>query len=133
MNISMSSQRLVEYLRLDYVPHGLISFNVDRGLGKTIQTIAFIAALLDRECEVGALSSVRSGAAANKGTVVLPSKVFLILCPTSVLQNWEQEFQAWGSFRVGIYHGANRDAILDKVHAHELEVRESLSQAFQAL
>lgn len=93
----------------------------DMGLGKTIQTIAFIAALLDRDCEVGALSSVRSGAA-NKGTVVPPSKVFLILSPTSVLQNWEQEFQAWGSFRVGIYHGANRDGILDKVHAHELEV-----------
>jgi len=63
--------------------------------------------------------------AADKGTV---PKMFLILCPTSVLHNWEQEFQAWGSFRVGIYHGVNRDVVLDKVHAHELEVRGLLCQ-----
>lgn len=100
-------------------------FYVDRGLGKTIQTIALIAALLQRECEVGSLNSLRrvpESGVADKGTG--PSlKVFLILCPTSVLQNWEQEFQAWGSFRVGIYHGVNRDLVLDKVLANELEVR----------
>lgn len=106
----------------------MISFYVDRGLGKTIQTIALIAALLQRDCEVGTLSSVRRvpASGADKGTV--PPKMFLILCPTSVLQNWEQEFQAWGSFRVGIYHGANKDAVLDKVLANELEVRVLLCQ-----
>ncbi|KAG0630503.1 hypothetical protein M758_1G182900 [Ceratodon purpureus] len=95
----------------------------DMGLGKTIQTIALIAALLQNDGEVGAIRPVRRlpEGGAGKGTVP-PQKVFLILCPTSVLQNWEQEFQAWGSFRVGIYHGANRDAILDKVQANELEV-----------
>jgi SNF2 family DNA or RNA helicase len=94
---------------------------VGRGLGKTIQTIALIAALLQRDGEVGTILSVKRvpESGAGKGT----QKMFLILCPTSVLQNWEQEFQAWGSFRVGIYHGANRDAILDKVQANELEVR----------
>lgn len=97
---------------------------VGRGLGKTIQTIALIAALLQKDGEVGTIRSVRRlpEGGAGKGAVP-PQKVFLILCPTSVLQNWEQEFQAWGSFRVGIYHGANRDAILDKVQANELEVR----------
>lgn len=92
----------------------------DMGLGKTIQTIALIAALLQRDGEVGTILSVKRvpESGAGKGT----QKMFLILCPTSVLQNWEQEFQAWGSFRVGIYHGANRDAILDKVQANELEV-----------
>lgn len=98
---------------------------VGRGLGKTIQTIALIAALLERDGEVGSIRSVRRLVDDGKGTVP-PQKVFLILCPTSVLQNWEQEFQAWGSFRVGIYHGPNRDAVLDKVQANELEVHAQL-------
>jgi SNF2 family DNA or RNA helicase len=50
------------------------------------------------------------------------SKVFLIVCPTSVLRTWEQEVQTWGSFRVGIYHGAQREAVMAKAEAVDLEV-----------
>jgi SNF2 family DNA or RNA helicase len=50
------------------------------------------------------------------------SKKFLIVCPTSVLKNWEQEFQAWGSFRVGIYHGAQREEVMATAKAGDLEV-----------
>lgn len=93
------------------------------GLGKTIQTISFIAALLQRDGEIRAIRSLRllPESGVDKGVVPF-HEVFLILCPTSVLQNWEQEFQAWGSFKVGIYHGVNRDAIMKKVQADELEV-----------
>lgn len=93
---------------------------VHRGLGKTIQTIALIAALLQRN-DVG-LGDGKVAAAAHSEGVILLKKVFLILCPTSVIQNWEQEFQAWGNFKIGIFHGVNRDTVLSKIEANDLEV-----------
>lgn len=93
---------------------------VHRGLGKTIQTIALIAALLQRSDEI--LCHGKVTAAAHSEGVMPLKKVFLILCPTSVIQNWEQEFQAWGNFKIGIFHGANRDTVLSKIEANHLEV-----------
>lgn len=46
----------------------------------------------------------------------------LIICPTSVIHNWESEFSKWANFSVSIYHGANRDLIHDKLEAHGVEV-----------
>lgn len=46
----------------------------------------------------------------------------LIVCPTSVIHNWESEFSKWASFSVSIYHGANRDLIYDKLEAHGVEI-----------
>lgn len=95
-------------------------WGVHRGLGKTIQTIALIAALLQRNDEI--LCHGKVAAAAHPEGVMPLKKVFLILCPTSVIQNWEQEFQAWGNFKIGIFHGANRDTVLSKIEANDLEV-----------
>lgn len=92
---------------------------VHRGLGKTIQTIALIAALLQRNDE---MCHGKVAAAAHSEGVMPLKKVFLILCPTSVIQNWEQEFQAWGNFKIGIFHGVNRDTVLSKIEANDLEV-----------
>lgn len=49
-------------------------------------------------------------------------KVVLIICPTSVVQNWEQEFHAWGEFQVGICHGLQRETVLARVVAKEVEI-----------
>lgn len=46
----------------------------------------------------------------------------LIICPSSVIQNWESEFSKWSNFSVSIYHGANRDLIYDKLEANGVEV-----------
>lgn len=45
----------------------------------------------------------------------------LIVCPTSVICNWENEFQEWSDFNVAIYHGPNRDLILDKLAARGVD------------
>ncbi|PWA68372.1 hypothetical protein CTI12_AA309280 [Artemisia annua] len=35
----------------------------------------------------------------------------LIICPSSVIQNWEDVFSKWSTFSVAIYHGANHDKV----------------------
>ncbi|KAI5387826.1 switch 2 [Lathyrus oleraceus] len=83
----------------------------DMGLGKTIQTIAFLAAIFGKEGE-----SVHSEKQVEKRDPVL------IICPSSVIHNWESEFSKWSNFSVSIYHGANRDLIYDKLEANGVEV-----------
>ncbi|XP_024522854.1 switch 2 [Selaginella moellendorffii] len=89
----------------------------DMGLGKTIQSIAFIAAILHNDGELFRLP-FRSKANLSEAK----KKVVLVLCPTSVIENWQREFEAWGSFPLGVYHGAQREAIVDKVRRDELDV-----------
>ncbi|XP_027191860.1 switch 2 isoform X3 [Cicer arietinum] len=83
----------------------------DMGLGKTIQTIAFLAAIFAKEGE-----SILSEKRIEKRDPVL------IICPTSIIHNWESEFSKWSNFSVSIYHGANRDLIYDKLEANGVEV-----------
>ncbi|ESQ36560.1 hypothetical protein EUTSA_v10006771mg [Eutrema salsugineum] len=84
----------------------------DMGLGKTIQTIAFLAGVYGKDGDSGDTSILES----EKGPV-------LIICPSSVIHNWESEFSRWASFfKVSVYHGANRDMILEKLNAGGVEV-----------
>lgn len=60
----------------------------DMGLGKTIQTIAFLQHLQAQEALTGPV---------------------LLVCPTSVLGNWEREVKKFGpSLSVQVHHGAKR-------------------------
>src|SRR5690606_39039708 len=57
----------------------------DMGLGKTLQTIAFLQSI---EANI--------------------SKV-LIVCPVTILLNWESEFKKFSNLKIQIYHGSSRD------------------------
>ncbi|KAK2434708.1 chromatin remodeling [Trifolium repens] len=83
----------------------------DMGLGKTIQTIAFLAAIFGKEGD-----SVLIEKRVEKRDPVL------IICPSSIIQNWESEFSKWSNFSVSIYHGANRDLVYDKLEANGVDV-----------
>ncbi|KAM7249321.1 hypothetical protein ACFE04_016394 [Oxalis oulophora] len=87
----------------------------DMGLGKTIQTIAFLAAVYGKDGESRNSTMLEENMGAKKRPV-------LIVCPSSVIQNWEIEFSRWATFNVAIYHGANRESIIDRVGAHEIEI-----------
>lgn len=88
---------------------------LNRGLGKTIQTIAFLSAVFVKDATSGYPRSLNAEQA-NKDRPVL------IICPSSVIQNWENEFSKWASFDVSIYHGANRDLIMEKLEVHGVEI-----------
>ena len=61
----------------------------DMGLGKTLQVISFLQSIHRAD------------------------KKYLIVCPVSIILNWEQEFKKFSSLPVSVYHGPgrNKDAI----------------------
>lgn len=58
----------------------------------------------------------------NKHKLLKQRKQVLIVAPTSVLRNWEQEFHAWGAFEVAIYHGVHRESVLNKLESRILQI-----------
>ncbi|KAF8413862.1 hypothetical protein HHK36_001856 [Tetracentron sinense] len=100
-------------------------FIESRGLGKTIQAIAFLAAVAGKDSEDGdskMMNSEDGDSKMMKGDPVGKEGPVLIVCPTSVIHNWESEFSKWATFSVAVYHGANRDLILEKLEARGVEV-----------
>jgi DNA excision repair protein ERCC-6-like 2 len=81
-------------------------------LGKTIQTIAFLSAVIGKGNDHGEQSTDQRK----------KSDPVLILCPTSVIRNWENEFVEWAEFSVAVYHGPNRDLVLERIETQGLEV-----------
>nr|GME02584.1 switch 2 [Ipomoea batatas] len=86
----------------------------DMGLGKTIQTIAFLAAVYGKDADVTDSTSI-SGDLERKGPV-------LVVCPTSVIHNWENEFSKWATFSVYVHHGPNRELIIEKLERYGVEI-----------
>ncbi len=74
----------LNWLRFLYENHLGACLADDMGLGKTIQTIAFIRSVID-----------------------VVEKI-LIVCPVSILLNWEKEFKKFSSIDVHLYHGGER-------------------------
>ncbi|KAL4585268.1 hypothetical protein LXL04_009884 [Taraxacum kok-saghyz] len=85
----------------------------DMGLGKTIQAIAFLSAIYKKDEEHDTTTPP------NKQT---PKGPTLIICPSSVIQNWEIEFSKWSTFKVAIYHGTNRDTVFTKIETHNIQI-----------
>jgi SNF2 family DNA or RNA helicase len=60
------------------------------GLGKTLQTISFLQSIYDKIEKV------------------------LIVCPVTILLNWEKEIQKFSKMDMHIYHGGSREFPHDK-------------------
>lgn len=62
----------------------------DMGLGKTLQTISFLQSIYDKIDRI------------------------LIVCPVTILLNWEKEIQKFSTMSLAIYHGGSRSIPNDK-------------------
>ncbi|CAD6971939.1 unnamed protein product [Tilletia controversa] len=68
----------------------------DMGLGKTCQTISFLAAIMDKK-GLGQIDRHRRKSAVESGQPT-PWPTALVVCPSSVVENWSREFDMWGWF-----------------------------------
>ena len=82
----------------------------DMGLGKTLQTITFLTSIYEKIDKV------------------------LIVCPVTILLNWEAEFKKFSDIDVHIYHGgertieSDRKIILTSYGVMKREIEETFSQ-----
>jgi SNF2 family DNA or RNA helicase len=81
----------------------------DMGLGKTIQLISYLLAVKEQEVP----NSASKGRAAKKVTAtenaIAETGAALIICPTSVLGNWQKELERFApSLNVYLHYGSNR-------------------------
>ena len=133
---------------LHFVTHLLTLCSIHQlftvGLGKTVQMISLIAALLKKtgtgldlleinqhcnkvkktlqareESKHQALLTgfgIKNDADDALETIETPRFTpILIIVPSSVVDNWQNEFKTWGHFNVGVYAGSNREKALDRI------------------
>eukprot|EP01135_Chromosphaera_perkinsii_P003705 Nk52_evm23s252 gene=Nk52_evmTU23s252 len=104
----------VQFLFKNY-KRGVGSLLADEmGLGKTLQVVALFSAIMKKtgcpsrgSIPTFLLSDSQKLARENSKKRMIT----LIICPSSLIYNWDRELQTWDYFDLGIYHGSEKEKI----------------------
>ncbi|CCC10792.1 hypothetical protein SMACR_04371 [Sordaria macrospora] len=108
----------VKFLHQKFVYQRGCILGDDMGLGKTVQVAAFLTVAFGKTGDERDAKRMRKMRRA--GDLWYPRVI--IVCPGSLIQNWKNELNRWGWWHVDIYHGSNREDVLQSANAGRLEV-----------
>ncbi|CRG88093.1 Putative DNA repair and recombination protein RAD26-like [Talaromyces islandicus] len=91
----------------------------DMGLGKTVQVIAFLTAAYGKTGDER--DSKRMRKLRRTGDNIWYPRT-LIVCPGTLIENWKAEFNRWGWWAVGVFHGDRKEEALQAAKAGRVEV-----------
>ena len=89
----------------------------DMGLGKTVQVIAFLTAAFGKTADERDAKRMRK----MRRTGAEYPRVLLV-CPGTLIRNWQDELRRWGWWHVDVFHGATKEAAYDAAVAGRLEI-----------
>ncbi|KAK9450163.1 P-loop containing nucleoside triphosphate hydrolase protein [Limtongia smithiae] len=98
----------------------------DMGLGKTVQVIAFLASIFGKSGDVRDRHRMRLVRQLDRWYPRV-----LIICPGTILENWQRELSTWGYWVIDIFHGANKADVLNSANAGRLEVMITTYKTYQ--
>ncbi|KAF2822553.1 hypothetical protein CC86DRAFT_357488 [Ophiobolus disseminans] len=94
----------VQFLHERFVKQTGAILGDDMGLGKTIQVIGFLTAAFGKtatKCDAKCMRQIRRYGEGRWYPRIL------IVCPGTLMSNWEDELTKWGWWEVSRYHGSN--------------------------
>ncbi|KAL2118443.1 hypothetical protein VTJ04DRAFT_8103 [Mycothermus thermophilus] len=90
----------------------------DMGLGKTVQVAAFLTTAFGKTADERDAKRMRKMRRA--GDYWYPR--VLIVCPGSLIPNWKKELNRWGWWHIDVYHGEDKEAVLQAARSGRLEI-----------
>lgn len=109
----------VQFLHRHFVYQTGCILGDDMGLGKTVQVAAFLVAAFGKTGDERDAKRLRKMTRHGRETWY---PRILIICPGSLIENWKNELNRWGWWKIATYHGPGKEDALKSAENSSLEV-----------
>lgn len=109
----------VQFLHRHFVYQTGCILGDDMGLGKTVQVAAFLVAAYGKSGDERDAKRLRKMSRHDRGKWY---PRVLIICPGSLIENWRNELNRWGWWKIALYHGPGKQDALRSAENSTLEV-----------